>query len=90
MPRGEIKAQGPKLYCGDLPWELSAEELSEHFEKFGKVVNAYLAEVQYAHSVNGYKPHRGFGFVEFSSEEEATAALRTQVSQKRGNRWKFV
>jgi len=72
----EVKAFGPKLYCGDLPWELSAEELSAHFEKFGKVENAYLAEVQYAAPVNGYKPHRGFGFVEFSTEEEATKALK--------------
>lgn len=36
----EIKAVGSKLYCGDLPWELSAEELTEHFEAYGKVVNA--------------------------------------------------
>jgi RNA recognition motif-containing protein len=81
-PPREIKAQGPKLYCGDLPWELSADELAEHFGKFGKVVNAYLAEVQYAHSVNGYKPHRGFGFVEFATEEEATAALKAQHTIK--------
>ena len=58
-PAREVRATGPKLYCGDLPWELSAEELAAHFEKFGKVENAYLAEVQYAASVNGYKPHRG-------------------------------
>ncbi len=42
----------------------------------------YLAEVQFAAPVNGYKPHRGFGFVEFSSEEEATAALKAQVGEK--------
>merc|ERR1711916_234948 len=30
----------------------------------------------YAASVNGYKPHKGFGFVEFATENEATAALR--------------
>ncbi len=36
----EVKAVGCKLYCGDLPWELSAEELTSHFEVYGKVVNA--------------------------------------------------
>lgn len=75
-PSREIKATGPKLYCGDLPWELSSTELATHFEQWGKVEDAYLAEVQFAAQVNGYKPHRGFGFVVYSSEEEATKALQ--------------
>ena len=81
----EVKAFGPKLYCGDLPWELSAEELTSHFEEYGKVENAYLAEVQYAAPVNGYKPHRGFGFVEFATEEEATKALKATHEIKGAN-----
>jgi hypothetical protein len=48
-----------------------------------RVLNRYLAEVQFANSVNGYKPHRGFGFVEFSTEDEATAALKAQVAKQK-------
>jgi len=80
----EIKATGPKLYCGDLPWELSSSELQAHFEQWGKVEDAYLAEVQYAAKVNGYKPHRGFGFVVYSSEAEATKALQAAPHTLKG------
>ncbi len=41
--------------------------MSEHFAQFGTVEDAYLAEVQFAAQVNGYKPHRGFGFVVYVS-----------------------
>ena len=46
-------------------------------QRFAVILSSHCAcAVQYAAPVNGYKPHRGFGFVEFSTEEEATKALK--------------
>ncbi len=60
---------GNKLYVGNLPYKFSKEELSEIFEPYGEVVDARI--VMDKHTMRS----KGFGFVEMSSDDEATAAV---------------
>jgi len=52
-----------KLFIGKLPLTLTEEELYAHFSQFGQITEAIIKE------------QRGFGFVTFSSIEEANRAL---------------
>lgn len=58
-----------KLYVGNLPYEISEEELKQIFEKAGTVESANI--ITDRHSGRS----KGFGFVEMSSEEEAGKAM---------------
>lgn len=51
-----------KLYVGNLDYNLKNEELEELFKEYGTVKNCFV--------VAG----KGFGFVEFETEEEAEKA----------------
>ncbi len=58
-----------KLFVGGLPWAVDSERLREVFSQFGEVKDAHVAldrETQRS---------RGFGFVEFGTDEEAQAAI---------------
>ena len=58
-----------KLYIGNLPWEIDNEKLKEFFGQAGKVVSAnVILDRETGRS-------RGFGFVEFETEEEAKEAI---------------
>ena len=57
-----------KLYVGNLSFDMTDEELEETFSEFGEVVSAVIVKDR----VSGRS--RGFGFVEFSAEENAQAA----------------
>lgn len=52
-----------KLFVGKLPVTITEEELMRHFSQYGMVTEAII------------KDQRGFGFVSFSSIQEADAAL---------------
>lgn len=52
-----------KLFIGKLPLTLTEEELFAHFSQFGQIIEAIIKE------------QRGFGFVTFSSIDEANRAL---------------
>jgi len=57
------------IYCGNLPHELTEEELRAAFEEFGEVTSAKIITDRYS------GVSRGFGFVEMPNKSEAQAAL---------------
>lgn len=59
----------PKLYVGNLNYDVTNEHLEEYFSQAGKVVSAMvISDRQSGRS-------KGFGFVEMSSLEEAKKAI---------------
>lgn len=58
-----------KLYVGNLPWSVRDENLRELFSKYTSVVSAMVIMDQ----ATGRS--RGFGFVEFSDDQEAEKAV---------------
>jgi len=60
---------GSKLFVGSLSWNTTDQTLQDFFAKIGTVISA---NVIFDKATNR---SRGFGFVEFSSEEEAKKAL---------------
>ena len=60
---------GTKLFIGSLSWGTTSEALREAFEKAGTVADAVVISDR----MSGRS--KGFGFVEMSTPEEATAAI---------------
>ena len=60
---------GNKLYVGNLVYELSDEELRDHFAQAGTVVSAQI--IRFHDSGRS----KGFGFVEMDSPESAQKAI---------------
>jgi nucleolin len=59
----------PRIYGGNLPWEVDSERLEQLFSEHGKVVNArVLFDRETGRS-------RGFGFVTMASEAEVNDAI---------------
>lgn len=58
-----------KLYVGNLPYSMTADDLRETFSAHGTVQSADVI------SDRDSGRSKGFGFVEMSSEEEAQAAI---------------
>ena len=58
------------IYVGNLPWEITEEDLRKAFEEFGQVASATIIKDKFTN-----KP-RGFGFVEMPEKEEAAAAIK--------------
>lgn len=58
-----------KLFIGSLAFSTTDEELQEAFAAFGKVVSARVI------TDRDTGRSKGFGFVEFETEEEAKAAI---------------
>jgi len=58
---------GKKVFVGNLDYGTSEEELKEFFEKAGKVVDSKI--------VRRGNRSKGFGFVEYETEEEAQKAV---------------
>lgn len=58
-----------KVYIGNLAWEINSEALEKFFAEVGNVVSAVvILDRDTGRS-------RGFGFVEFETEEEAEKAI---------------
>lgn len=57
-----------KLYVGGLPFAYSDQDLADLFSEFGEVVSATIIVDKFS------KRSKGFGFVEFNTDEEANAA----------------
>lgn len=69
-PKEEDNVQpGDKLYVGNLSYDLDDHGLADLFSKYGSVVKAEVIKF------SDTQKSKGFGFVQFSSIEEATAAL---------------
>src|SRR4051812_1869695 len=60
---------GNKLYVGNLSFNVTSEDLQEHFAVAGAVTSANVVmDRETGRS-------RGFGFIEMASDDEATAAI---------------
>lgn len=59
-----------KLFVGSLPWSASDEDLQTAFAAHGNVLSAKVVTDKET------RRSRGFGFVEFETESEATAAIQ--------------
>jgi len=57
------------IYVGNLPHELTEEELRQAFETFGEVTSAKIIMDKFS------GVSRGFGFVEMPTKAEAQAAI---------------
>ena len=60
---------GKKLYCGNLAYSIRSAQLEQIFSEFGTVVSAQVIEDRETGR------SKGFGFVEMSTDQEATAAI---------------
>lgn len=58
-----------KLFVGSLPWSVNDAELKTLFEPYGKVSSAKVVTDKQT------RRSKGFGFVEFETEAEASAAI---------------
>ena len=67
---------GTKLFIGSRSWGTTSEALREAFEKAGTVADAVVISDR----MSGRS--KGFGFVEMSTPEEATAAIEMWNEQE--------
>ncbi len=58
-----------KIFVGNLPWKVTAEELKTLFEAHGQVISAKVVTDQYTGR------SRGFGFVEMADDAGAKKAI---------------
>ena len=59
---------GKKLFVGNLPWSVNWQALKDIFSEYGEVVFARVIRDR------DTGRSKGFGFVEFASEEDAAKA----------------
>ena len=71
---------GKKLYVGNLPFTVDERFLSEQFAQYGTVESAKLI------TDRDSGRSKGFGFVEMSSDAEATEAINALNGQDVGGR----
>ncbi len=57
-----------KLFVGGLPFSTTDQELNDMFAQYGKVLSATVIKDKFTDR------SKGFGFVEFESDEEGKAA----------------
>ena len=68
------------IYVGNLPYNVTEEELEEAFGAYGQVSRAKVITDR----ITGRS--RGFGFVEMADEAEATAAIEAMNGADMGGR----
>jgi RNA recognition motif-containing protein len=71
---------GKKLYCGNLSFRVTNDQLHEMFSQFGTVESAQVI------SDRETGRSKGFGFVEMSSDSEAKAAIEGLHEQEHDGR----
>ena len=59
------------IYVGNLPLEVTEEELRREFTAFGEVISVTIMNNKYI----GSGQSRGYGFVQMTSQSEAQAAV---------------
>ena len=69
-----------KIYVGNMPYAMTAEELQSLFETFGTVTRANIAMDRETN-----RP-RGFGFVEMNDNEQANAAIEALNGSEQSGR----
>lgn len=65
----ETTVKQNKIYVGNLPFGITEETLQAEFSKYGKVDELLLIKDRFT----GYI--KGFGFITFSSQQEAQSSL---------------
>ncbi|KAN0130289.1 hypothetical protein V8E53_011912, partial [Lactarius tabidus] len=65
-----------KLYVGNLSWNTTDESLTTAFSEFGSVTDVIVMRDRETGR------SRGFGFVSYSSEDEANAAVASMNDQE--------
>lgn len=68
------------IYVGNLPHQLTEEELRKEFEAFGKISTANIISDKFSGE------SRGFGFVEMPNKEEGEAAIKGMNGKEVGGR----
>lgn len=58
-----------KLYVGNLDYSVTSDTLKQHFAQAGNVVDAVVIMDKFSGR------SKGFGFVEYATDEEAKAAI---------------
>jgi RNA recognition motif-containing protein len=72
--------QKNKLYVGNLPYNITQEQLKEIFEKFGEVVEVIIITDKFSGR------SKGFGFVTFVDEKAAEEALKMNEEEIMGRK----
>jgi RNA recognition motif-containing protein len=67
-----------KLFIGSLPWSITSETLAELFAQYGEISDAVVI------SDRATGRSKGFGFVTFTTEEAAKAALEMDGREVEG------
>ncbi|SRR5690606_25013231 len=67
-----------KLFIGSLPWSITSEGLAEMFSQYGEISDAVVI------SDRDTGRSKGFGFVTFTTEESAKAALEMDGREVEG------
>lgn len=80
-----FSVMGKRLFVGNLPYRVTADQLREIFSQNGEVVDVFIPLDRET------RRPRGFALVEMSTDEEATAAIAahngvTEVADDRGAR----
>jgi RNA recognition motif-containing protein len=76
---GPIPESKKKLYVGNIVYSWTEEDLRQVFSAFGTVISARVPQ-------NDKGQSKGFGFVEFSTEEEAAKAVAEMDDKQFGGR----
>ena len=71
---------GNKIYVGNLPFNFGEKELKETFSPFGEITEATVISDRYSGR------SKGFGFVTFSSDDEAKKAVDEMNGKEVGGR----
>ena len=67
-----------KLFIGSLPWSVTSEGLAELFSQYGEISDAVVI------SDRETGRSKGFGFVTFTNEDSAKAALEMDGREVEG------
>ncbi len=59
-----------KVYVGNLPWSVTKEKFEELFKEFGNIEEAVIITDKFSGR------SKGFGFVTFSEDSAADAAIK--------------
>lgn len=75
---GKESSSSIKLYIGNIDYAATESELAEHFSQFGQIEFVNIPVNRYTGKA------RGFGFVTFSSHNEAERAIALNGSEFKG------
>ena len=73
-----------KVFIGSLPFSATEEELKDAFSKVGEVISVNIIQDRQTGR------SKGFGFVEYATQEEAEAAIEMYNEKEFGGRTIFV